>query len=89
MSVRTTSIEAYKKLKAEGKNVTDQEKVYLALKLIPNSTDSELAFMLEYEDPNKVRPRRKELLDLGLIESNGKRQCKMTGRKCLVWRLLK
>jgi len=89
MSVRCTSIESYKQIKESGQDITDREKVYLVLKLIPNSTDSEIAFILEFDDPNKVRPRRKELLDEGIIESNGKRLCKITKRLCYVWRILR
>jgi len=36
-------------------------------------------------DPNKVRPRRKELLDMGLVVESGKRVCEFTGKLCYVW----
>lgn len=87
--IRTTSIESYKELKAQGQDINDQEKVYLALKIAPDSTDSEICMILGFEDKNKVRPRRKELLDQGYIESTHKRECSITKRLCHVWRIIK
>jgi len=37
------------------------------------------------DDPNMVRPRRKELVDLGLVEEVGKRKCSISGRMALIW----
>ena len=88
MTVRTTSIEAYKRLKEEGKDITNEEKVYLAIKIQPNMTDSEIAMVLGFDDRNQVRPRRKSLLDQGLIHSTGTRSCLMTGRECLTWAIV-
>lgn len=48
-------------------------------------TDSEIAHRLGFNDPNKVRPRRFELKDMGLITDNGKRKCDITGKTAIVW----
>lgn len=89
MTIQCTSIEAFKQLKEEGLDATYEEKVYLAIKIMPNHTDSEYAMMLGFTDRNQVRPRRKSLLDQGLIHSTGTRPCLMTGRNCLTWSIIK
>jgi len=48
-------------------------------------TDSEIAKRLGFSDPNKVRPRRFELKDLGLIKADHKHKCDVTGKKATVW----
>lgn len=58
-----------------------------ALKLCGPLTDRELALVMEATDPNKVRPRRNELVKIGLVESDGRRKCQITGRTSLVWRV--
>ena len=88
MNIRTTSLKSYSELKKQGKDITDQERVYMVIKLLPNITDSEIAFMLGYSDKNKVRPRRNELLKEGYIESNGKKICPMTKKLCYRWRII-
>ena len=50
-------------------------------------TDREIARLLGYADPNKVRPRRHELMQNGLIEEAGKRKCKVTGKLALTWKI--
>jgi hypothetical protein len=89
MKIRATSIESYSKLKDKGVDVTDQERVYVVIKLMPDSTDSEIAFMLGHQDPNKVRPRRFELMREGYVESTIKKRCNITGRNALAWRVVK
>lgn len=89
MNIRTTSIKSYSELKKSGKQVTDQERVYLVIKLMPDRTDSEIAYLLGYDDKNKVRPRRNELVKEGYVESNGKKYCDITRKLCYVWRIVK
>ena len=63
-----------------------------------NLTDRELANMLGYKDPNKVRPRRNELAQgkydrLGnviipsVLVEDTKRTCLVSGKLCIAWKL--
>ena len=85
--MRGTSLESYTQVElGEGQKV-----VYDALwehtmrGVYP--TDRELTKTLDEDDPNKIRPRRFELMERGLIEEAGKRPCEITGRKALTWRI--
>jgi hypothetical protein len=84
-TVRDTSITTYHDILDEGWIGEAQEKVYKAIIDNPNSTDREIANLLSYPDPNKVRPRRKELLDMTLIKDNGTRECSVTNRTAHMW----
>lgn len=48
-------------------------------------TDRELAKNLGFSDPNKVRPRRKELVDMNLVKPNIKRVCEVSGKNVTEW----
>ena len=48
-------------------------------------TDREIALALGFSDPNKVRPRRKELLDAGMIRDCGKRFCSVSFKLAYCW----
>lgn len=87
--IRDTSIAAYKKIIDEGIVGDKQLEVFELLAKENNLTDSEIMQMLGYKDPNKVRPRRKELVDLQLIEENGKRACNVTKINVYQWRMRK
>jgi len=47
-----------------------------------------LNVIVEHGDPNKVRPRRFELMEMGLITEAGTRACRVSGRQALTWRPL-
>lgn len=86
--VRDTSIKTYYQILDEGILGERQVEVYELLYQKPNLTDREITAELHQVDPNYTRPRRKELLDMGLIESSGKRQCSITHREVYQWRAL-
>lgn len=86
--VRDTSIKTYYQIKEEGLIGDRQIEVYELLMKMPNLTDREITIHLHQQDPNYARPRRKELLDMGLIESSGKRKCSITHRIVYQWRIL-
>lgn len=89
MNVRDTSIQTYHEIQKEGLVGKRQEEVLeLFAELNHSITDMELAEKLEYVDPNNVRPRRKELYDLGILESDGKRICSVTDRLVYQWRMV-
>ncbi len=88
MTVRETSIRTYYEILEEGLLGEGQEEVYKAIKDLGEATDVEVMQYLGYSDPNKVRPRRKELLDMHIIKDGGTRECKVTGRTVHQWKVL-
>lgn len=50
-------------------------------------TDQEIAKKLGFSDPNKVRPRRNELVKAGFLVNFGKKKCKITGKMAIFWDL--
>jgi hypothetical protein len=83
--IQETSVESYLEII---KNLGDkQEEVLFAIKQMVAGTDTEIANYLGYSDINSVRPRRFELVELGLVREVGKRICSITGRNAIVWGL--
>ena len=87
--VRQTSLLAFREeLPRLGKRQLEVLKAIRDLNSIGQyPTDREIAKLLQYADPNKVRPRRYELMQHGLIEEAGKRECSITGKLALTWKL--
>ena len=83
--VRETSIKAYYELRDSGIIGKREGKVLRAILDNPNSTDREIAHILGYSDPNKVRPRRKGLFDLGIVADAGKRSCTISNKNAHIW----
>jgi len=50
-------------------------------------TDNEIARKLGYFDPNKIRPRRNELMKAGLVEEVGRRADRHSGKTSIIWDL--
>jgi hypothetical protein len=56
-------------------------------------TDAELTYWmfqrkeLPREDPNLVRPRRFELMEMGLLEKGTARKCRVTGKTAHPWKI--
>lgn len=84
--MRQTSIESYHSIRCLGQQ---QKLVLWYIRNFPDHTDRELTKLIGYADPNKVRPRRKELLDAGLIRESGVKTCSVSGKKALTWRTIK
>lgn len=82
--IQQTSIDSYHTLTDKQ---TKQQRVYQIIKANPNLTDRELTFIMGSKDPNNVRPRRKELVDLGFVEASGKRVCVVSKKTALTWRV--
>lgn len=81
--VRETSLEAYEKIKTE---IGDRQlKVFDAIKELDGCTDLEIATHLKYSDPNRVRPRRNELMKKGFIKQSDSRQCSISGHNAMTW----
>lgn len=52
-----------------------------------NLTDREMAESLGFKDPNKVRPRRNELMKAKIVEEDCKRHCNVGEKISIAWRL--
>lgn len=86
-NVRETSKLSYQNILDDGWIGSAQTRVYKAIIDNPGSSDREITNILHLSDPNKVRPRRKELLDMTLIKDMGTRDCYITGRKVHTWKV--
>jgi len=87
--MQQTSLDVYFALLNEGKLGAMQQQVYDAFTKFGNYTDLELTHLMGWQDPNWVRPRRNELVKLGLIEEKERRKCMISGRKAIVWGIVK
>ena len=87
--VRDTSVQAWLSLSNLGQM---QQLVYECIEkrsregLFP--TDREVAKDLGLSDPNAVRPRRFELMQMGLVVEAGKRTCSVTEKLVLTWKVV-
>lgn len=85
--MRQTSLEAFDKVGNLGRK---QREVLGVIKRHTETedflTDCEIARELGFKDPNKVRPRRHELMEMGLIVEEGTKTCSVTGRTAMSWR---
>lgn len=84
--IRQTSLKAYRELKPQAVSARHKEILWY-IRRFPDCTDRELARLMRYGDPNKVRPRRKELLDAGRIRESGRKKCSVSGKTALTWRV--
>lgn len=69
----------------QGKSARLRNQVLDELRRNP-ATDEELANALTLSG-NTCRPRRVELVDLGLVEDSGERRKTASGRNAVVWRV--
>ena len=87
MPIQDTSIKSFKEiLESIGKS---QQVVYDAIKTLACPTDMEIVKYLGFTDPNKVRPRRNELVKKGLIVQYEKRECIVTHKTAIAWSAVK
>lgn len=83
---RSTSIEAWRKLKRDGKRQGLQEQVVEALKQAGEPlTSHEIADALHIVQRDSISPRMIELRRQGLIVEVARRKCRITGHKKIVW----
>ena len=85
--VRDTSIEAYREITDSGLLSKREAEVYKGIFDYGPCTDRELAEKLGKDDPNYVRPRRRELVKQGLIEECDKKKCEVSNKNVYVWRI--
>ena len=84
--MKPNSLTAYKEMQDSGLLNNRQLEVYQAILNNPNQTDRELAEILGQDDSNYVRPRRKALLDLGIIEESGSKKCSISHFTAETWK---
>lgn len=92
VGVRDTSLEAYINIINNPSSLNDRyQDILVAVDgLGVPSSDYEIAEYLGFDDPNKVRPRRYELVYnfyKPFLEEKGKRICRKTGKTVFVWGL--
>lgn len=87
--VRDTSIKAYREIKDSGLLGKRETEVYKGIFDHGPCTDRELAEKLGKDDPNYVRPKRRELVKQGLIEEHDKKKCDVSKKTVYVWRIKK
>jgi hypothetical protein len=83
--IRDTSLEAYFEIKSNLGEM--QQVVFDTILRLGCPTDLEIAKFLGYKDPNKVRPRRNDLLKMGLIDVCEKRECSVSKRMSTSWKI--
>jgi len=87
--VTQTSLDAYKSIQADSLKLTHSYKEIIeTLQKNPNLTDYEIATKLGYSDPNKIRPRRHELMKAGYLLSFSKRKCEISKVVAKTWQLV-
>ena len=84
--IQDTSILAF--IENKPKIGPKQQAVYDAIKALGTPTDLEIVQFLGYRDSNMARPRRNDLLRLGIITKFERRICTVSGRLAWSWRLV-
>ena len=85
--VRETSLNAYLDLQEEGTLKERELKVVELLGINVSMTDNEMMAKLGMKDRNELSPARWRLFKKGIVESDGKDKCPITGRRVHFWKL--
>ena len=82
--IRQTSLLSYRDVLPQ---LSERYQEYLsALRGVGHpATDQEVSRFAGHGDPNYFRPRRNELVKLGMIVEVGKRSCCVSGKTALTW----
>lgn len=84
--IQQTSLISYLEVKRDEIHLSESYRAILSVLSKEALTDYELSRKLGYADPNKVRPRRNELVKHGYIVSIGNRGCFVTGKQAKIWK---
>ena len=92
--VRDSSLDAYIEIISDPGSLNERyQDILIAVNSIGMPcSDYEIASHMGFDDPNKVRPRRYELVYSfykPFLEEKGKRVCRKTGKRVFVWGLTK
>lgn len=97
--IRATSIAAYEHIRDRGLLSRERFRVYAALYRQGESTSGETFDAIRREAQatgdlsqqrsplSQSRARFTELREIGVIEEAGERECRISGRRCIVWRI--
>ena len=83
--MRQTSLLAYDEINKTGKVGHRHELILRLMRDGYSRTDWEITKALGYDDPNMVRPRRNELVRMGLLREDGKTMCAVTRKTVITW----
>jgi hypothetical protein len=87
--IRTTSIETYRQIEAEGLLSRERWRVYSCVFHNGPLTSGEAFEILRAAEPrnplSQSRARFTELRDMGVLCEIEERDCNISGRKCIVW----
>ena len=85
--VQETSRRAYRDIVSHPHELSGRYAEYLTkLREIGQpSTDLEVSRFAGHSDPNYFRPRRNELVKMGLVVEAGRRECSVSGKTSIVW----
>jgi hypothetical protein len=88
MRIKETSIEAYANKVRSGTIDNDIAWIFWALRdKNEPMTYTEIAYHLQWWNPNKVSRRTSEMVEIGLIEECEPRLCKFAKSRCTTYRI--
>jgi len=92
VGVRDSSLDAYMEIISDPASLNERyQDILIAVnEMDVPCSDYEIACHMGFDDPNKVRPRRYELVYgfyKPFLEEKGKRECRKTGKRVFVWGL--
>ncbi len=79
-----TSKDAAAKIETKARTLRGTVYSFLKISNLYGATDEELQTVLGM-NPNTERPRRIELVELGLVKDSGRKRDTKSGRKAVVW----
>lgn len=83
--IRQTSIQSFHEIQESPILSESYQQILTVLKDSYGLTDREIAKKLGFSDPNKVRPRRNELMKQGIIKDCGTKVCRVSGKWVHFW----
>lgn len=83
--IRQTSLMAYNQLLLTLRNDTYNTIIEILRRNPDGMTDRELSSVMGASDPNRIRPRRNELVKMGKLKQKGKKICQVSGKTAIIW----
>ncbi len=88
-SIQQTSVQTFYELMEEGKLGERQKRTFEGFRKYGHHTDLEMVRILHLMEPNQLRPRRNELVKVGVLEEKDRRKCEVSSRRAIVWGLVR
>lgn len=87
MNTQETSAKSHREELENGRIKGNAQRVALAFAEHGPGTSAEILNTAKLDrNRNLMRARITELADLGVLQADGERACKITGKRCIVWR---